>query len=164
MNKVHFSNSWQSEKNGTRNEMKKKKKKREETSRCLPASAAKWTYLESNPFPQLMLRPLLLSSFFSLLILCLASFINPVYTERLGQSDMLTKCTYICTYTYTYFSFFLTRFPTEKKPPWNVCGVFSPLHIKKKKNLANVACTFTERTKQEAWTHKKLFTDTWSLL
>lgn len=94
MNKVHFLTGWQSEKNGTRKEMKEKK--REETSRCLPASAAKWTYLESNPFLQLMLRPfsLLLSSFFPLLILCLARFINPVYTERLGQSDILTKCTY----------------------------------------------------------------------
>lgn len=28
MNKVHFSSSWQSEKNGTRNEMRGKKKKR----------------------------------------------------------------------------------------------------------------------------------------
>lgn len=71
MNKVHFSSSLQSEENGTRNEMKGEKK-REETSRCLPASAAKWAYLESNPFPRLMWRP------FSLLLRSLFLFVNPV--------------------------------------------------------------------------------------
>lgn len=157
MNKVHFSNSWQSEKNGTRNEMKeKKKKKREEMSHCLPASAAKWTYLESNPFPQLTLRPfsLLLSSFFSSLILCLARFINPVCTERLGQPDTLTKCTYICTYTYI-FQFLFNKLSNWKKTTRNICGFFSYFTEKKKKSSKCIA--FKERTKQ------KLFTDTWSL-
>lgn len=59
-----------------------------------------------------------------LLILCLARFINPVYTEKLDQSDMLTKCMSI--YLHIHFSFFLTNFPTKSPNIWNVWVFFPP--------------------------------------
>lgn len=74
-----------------------------------------------------------------LLILCLARFINPVYTEKLDQSDMLTKCMSI--YLHIHFSFFLTNFPTKNPNIWNVWGFFPPHFIFKKKKKKKIQQT-----------------------